>query len=94
MQLLEGVPIGDIGLGGLVVMFVLAILTGRLIPRATHDLMLNDRDQWRDAAQKSAAVISEQSAQISELMEGGRAALHVTESLHQVVLPGDREVAS
>jgi hypothetical protein len=91
MQLLDGLPVGGISLSGLVVMFVLAILTGRLIPRATHELMLNDRDQWRDAAQKHAETVAEQSKQITELMEAGRTALHVAESLHQVVLPQSGE---
>lgn len=91
MQLLEGVPIGDIGLGGLVVMFVLAILRGWLIPQATHDRMLADRDQWREAAQKNSATIAEQTKQITELMEAGRTALHVAESLHNVVLPPSGE---
>lgn len=91
MQLLEGVPIGDIGLGGLVVMFVLAILRGWLIPQATHDRMLADRDQWREAAQKNSATIAEQTRQITELMEASRTALHVAESLHNVVLPPREE---
>ena len=91
MQLLEGVPIGDIGLGGLVVMFVLAILRGWLIPQAMFDRMLADRDQWREAAQTNSATIAEQSKQITELMEAGRTAVHLAESLHNVVLPPDRE---
>lgn len=72
-------------------MFVVAILRGWLIPQATHDRMLADRDQWREAAQKNSATVAEQTRQISELMEAGRTAVHLAESLHNVVLPPSRE---
>lgn len=91
MEWLAGLSAGDLSLSALVTLFVLAILTGKLIPQATHDRMLADRDQWREAAQKNSATIAEQTKQITELMEAGRTALHVAESLHNVVLPPSGE---
>lgn len=42
--------LGDIGLGAIVVLFVLAILTGRLVPANVVREVRDDRDLWRDTA--------------------------------------------
>ena len=42
--------LGDIGLGAIVTLFVLAILTGRLVPASVVREIRDDRDLWRDTA--------------------------------------------
>lgn len=63
----------DIGAVTIVVLVVLMILTGRLLPRSTHESQLaaaNRRgDEWKETALDGRKVISEQSAQISTLTE-------------------------
>ena len=42
--------LADVGLGATVVAFVLAILTGRLVPASVVREVRSDRDLWRETA--------------------------------------------
>ncbi len=63
----------DIGAVAIVALVVLMILTGRLLPRSTHESQLaaaNRRgDEWKETADLRGKLITEQSAQITTLVE-------------------------
>lgn len=80
-ELLSGVPIGDIGISGLVVLFILAILTGRLVPKSTLDNEKENSKTWREVAATQQAVNAEHSASLSELLAGQRASLHALQEI-------------
>lgn len=70
--MIEGLPVGQIGAGGLVTAFVLAVLLGRLVPRRTLEDILHDRDEWRAAHRISEAARAEGQQQVNELLEHAR----------------------
>jgi hypothetical protein len=71
-----GVNPGDAGLGALLTLVILLVLTGRLVPRRTHEDALADRDNWRQAFLESEAARKVEHEQTGELLEmaklGGR----------------------
>lgn len=76
MSEIFGINPTDAGAVVLLTLVVLLILTGRLIPRRTHEDVLADRDNWRQAyleAEKARAVEHEQTGELLEMARlGGR----------------------
>lgn len=70
--MIEGLNLAQIGAGGLVTLFVLAILTGRLVPRRNLDDVVRDRDEWRAAHTISENARLEGQKQVNELLEHAR----------------------
>jgi hypothetical protein len=68
--------IRDISFGTLVVLAVILIMTGRLVPRATHERELataNKRgDEWKETALKGRELIEEQSRQLGKFAEASK----------------------
>lgn len=52
MDVLTLIPWTTIGPGGLLAFAVLLIIRGDLVPRRTFDAMVQDRDYWREAAER------------------------------------------
>lgn len=67
-----GINPGDAGAVALLTLVVLLILTGRLVPRRTHEDALTDRDNWREAFLKSEAARQMEHEQTGELLEMAR----------------------
>lgn len=67
-----GLTANSVGLGALLTLVVLLILTGRLVPRRTHEDALADRDRWREAFLNSEAAREEEHKQTGELLEMAR----------------------
>lgn len=59
----------DAGAVALLTLVVLFILTGRLVPRKTHEDTLADRDNWRQAFLESEALRKVEHDQTGELLE-------------------------
>lgn len=55
------------GAVGLLLLAVWAVLSGRIIPRATHDEVRKDRDAYRAAAETALAATAESAAQVERL---------------------------
>lgn len=79
------IPWATLGPSGLCVMFVAAILWGKLLPSATVDRLITARDERiaelkaaLDASEKRAEILAEQT---SELMEIGRTAEQLMRAL-------------
>lgn len=71
-----GINPGDAGAVALLALVVLLILTGRLVPRRTHEDALADRDNWRRAFLESEAARKVEQEHTEELLKmaelGGR----------------------
>lgn len=71
--MLDGIPwpiVSDVGAGGLVVLVVLLILSGRLIPKSHYDELVRARDYWRDAfqAEQEANRLHAQAADAQQMV--------------------------
>lgn len=66
----------DIGFGVLVTLGILMIMTGRLVPRSTHESELataNKRgDEWKETALAGRKVIEVQAEQISKFADAAK----------------------
>lgn len=69
---LFGINVADSGAIGLLALVFLFVLTGRLIPRKTHEDALADRDNWRGAYLQSEEARRLEHEQTGELLEMAR----------------------
>jgi hypothetical protein len=94
-DLLADVPIGDIGLAGLVTLFVFLIFTGRLIPRSTYDQQRADllaqvdaerqaKEAARDVVMKLMGANGDQAATIRDLVPAARVGVRVGEEVQRL----------
>lgn len=72
--LLSALPLGDIGLSGIVVLTVLLILTGRIVPRSAVVV-------WQQAYFKEREAGEVKDRQLSELIEANRIAVRALDAL-------------
>lgn len=83
----------QLGAVGIVAVFVLALLTGRLVPRSTAKLMVDQANEnatrWRAAAEASDERADLAVRQTGELLQAVRA----VEALLRRVPAGGRDVA-
>ena len=75
----------SIGATGLLAGFVIAILTGRLLPKAGVDERLADKDRqietWRTAYEKALEVQDVQRGHLNALIEANATTTHVIQAL-------------
>jgi Fe-S cluster biosynthesis and repair protein YggX len=69
---MAAVPWSDLGAGGLVVLAVLLLLTGRIVTRAVYEDMVRQRDKWETAWQASQRALAERDALIDANTEAMR----------------------
>ena len=69
---LFGINVIDGGAVGLLVLVFLFVVTGRLVPRKTHEDALTDRDNWRAAYLQSEEARRLEHEQTGELLEMAR----------------------
>jgi hypothetical protein len=85
---------GSIGAGGLVAVFIILMLLGKIVPRSTVDDIRSDwgtrvgektteAATWRSAWEKSEASRVEAADQVKELLELGRTMDHFIHSLRE-----------
>jgi hypothetical protein len=87
-----GINPSDVGLGALLTLVILLILTGRLIPRRTHEDVLADRDNWRQAYLESEKARTAEHQQTGELLEMARLGGHILTALPNPGQPDEEEV--
>lgn len=73
--------VGTIGPPTLVVLAVISVLTGRLIPKSTHDAMIAQAARWEEAYKNEAARGDELARQVGELMELARSSEAILKAL-------------
>jgi hypothetical protein len=78
----------NVGIVGVLVATILAVFravyTGGLVPRQTHQDVLDDRDQWREAHSISEQSRQEQKAQVDDLLELARTTNALLGALNRV----------
>lgn len=89
-----GINPGDAGAVALLVLVVLLILTGRLIPRRTHEDTLADRDNWRRAFLESEAARKVEHEQVEELLDMAKLGGHILTALPRPGQAGEEEVTA
>ncbi|MBZ6290441.1 hypothetical protein KVH30_02485 [Streptomyces olivaceus] len=101
MSELLGINIVDGGSVALLALVFLYVVTGRLVPRKTHEDALADRDNWKNAFLQSEAARQVEHNQTSELLEMARLGGHLLAALPptpqadgEEVNPGDRMAAA
>lgn len=82
-MMIDGIPILDFGPPALVAAFVLAILTGRLVPRRTYTDMKAERDEWRESAK-----LSDQ--QQAKLLANSEMTVEIVKSIKRHAESGER----
>ncbi|WP_435643888.1 hypothetical protein ACR9VJ_26535 [Streptomyces sp. H49] len=87
-----GINPSDVGIGALLALVVLLILKGGLVPRRTHEDVIADRDNWREAFLQSEAVRKEEHDQTKELLELARLGGHILTALPQPGKPDEEGV--
>lgn len=70
--LFGGVTVLQGGAGALLGLTILAILSGRLVPRRTLTDQQKETERWRSAFENAEQARAEQAEQIRELAEVGR----------------------
>jgi hypothetical protein len=82
------VPLGDIGAGALVTLFVLGILTGRLITKSQLERELGYRDKENEMLRAylttEQGISAELSKQNTALLPGANLATHIAEAIHEI----------
>lgn len=89
-----GINPNGIGLGALLTLVVLLILTGRLVPRRTHEDALSDRDNWRSAFMESEAARKVEHEQVEELLEMAKLGGHILTALPRPGKADEEEVTA
>ncbi|WP_405461715.1 hypothetical protein OG786_29580 [Streptomyces sp. NBC_00101] len=89
-----GVAPTDAGAVALLTLVVLFILTGRLVPRKTHEDALKNCDNWRTAFLESEALRKVEHEQTGELLEMARLGGHILAALPQPPRPYGEEVTN
>ncbi len=74
--------IANFGVGGLLTLVVIMILTGKLIPVRTHRALESDRDLWRQVALTALG-------QTDALLPAARVTATITQALADQVQPPD-----
>lgn len=83
----------DAGAAALLVLVILLILTGRLVPRRTHEDALSDRDNWRQAYLESEKARAVEHDQTGELLEMARLGGHILTALPRPARADEEEVS-
>ncbi|CAM5627983.1 hypothetical protein STENM36S_07629 [Streptomyces tendae] len=92
MSELFGINVADGGAVGLLILVFLSVVTGRLIPRRTHEDALADRDKWRQAFLESEAARKVEHEQTGELLEMAKLGGHLLTALPHPGQQDDEEV--
>jgi hypothetical protein len=88
-----GINAGDAGLGALLTLVILLILTGKLVPRRTHEDVITDRDNWRQAYLESEKARKVEHEQTGELLEMARLGGHILTALPHPGQADEEEVS-
>lgn len=75
--LIDGLPIGDFGLGALVTLVIFMIFTGRLVPKRHLDDCREDLKLARVTNENQAATLAQIDSTLRSLVEFARTSDHV-----------------
>lgn len=76
--------LGEFGAVGIVIAFIWAILTGRLVPARVVEEVRRDRDQWRDTALMREQSLEAALEGVQEVNHAARTTLDLVTELREV----------
>lgn len=83
-ELLGNVPLGDVGLSGIVILIVLMILTDKLVTRRRLEEAREDGKAYRTAFETQQQINGELKASVQELLPLARATHHALTSIQSL----------
>lgn len=89
-DLLAGIAVGDIGLSGLVVLFVVLIMVGKLVPKSTLDDAREDSKTWQAVTLAEQQINVKNTLALQELLSLAHTTNH---ALTEIQVAG-RQVAA
>lgn len=90
---MESIPwaaIGGLTPSGLLILAVWLVLTGRIVPKSTYDVMVSAKESWRDAATKKDAIIHTQAETIRDQSAVSETVVKVMTAVQDANKAGDR----
>ena len=66
MDAIPWAALGGVSPAAMLMLAVWLILTGRIVPKSTYDIMVKARDDWQAAAQKNRDIIATQAETIRD----------------------------
>lgn len=92
--MLSVISITDIGTGGLLTLFVVFLMVGRLVTKSQLKDVQADRDYWRAAFEKSEEARHEASRQITLLTESTQATKYLMDTLRNMTMGSNQSQIS
>ena len=89
MDAIPWTALGSLSPAAMLMLAVWLILTGRIIPKSTYDVMVKARDSWQETAQKKQEIIHTQSETIREQMVVNETVTKIMTSIQDANKPGD-----
>lgn len=84
---IAGIPLATLTPSALLGICILAIITGRLVPRRTYDDKVHEANEWRTESRLKDAQIAEKDEQLGHLAEVGRTVEQLARGLQQEIRP-------
>ena len=91
MEMLAGLPVGQLSAGALVAIVVLLILRGGLVPRQQLVDKQADCDKWREAAEKSQAAVLTLGMSIEKILVSVELTNHAIVDIRELAIRLDQE---
>lgn len=84
-----GINVVDGGSVALLALVFLYVVTGKLVPRKTHEDVIVDRDNWRQAFLESESLRKVEHDQTGELLDMAKLGGHILAALPRPPHPGE-----
>ena len=89
MDVIPWTALGNLSPAAMLMLTVWLILTGRIVPKSTYEVMVKRGDSWQDTAQKKQEIIRTQSETIREQMVVNETVTKIMTSIQDANKPGD-----
>lgn len=90
--MVESIPwaaIGGLSPAAMLMLTVWLILTGRIVPKSTYDVMVKGRDSWQETAQKKQEIIHTLSETVREQQVVNETVAKIMTAVQDANKPGD-----
>ena len=84
---IAGIPLAALTPSALLGVCILAIITGRLVPRRTYDDKAHEANEWRTESRLKDSQIAEKDEQLRHLAEVGKTVEQLARGLQREIQP-------
>ena len=89
MEAIPWTAIGGLSPAAMLMLAVWLILTGRIVPKSTYDVMVKGRDSWQETAQKKQEIIHTLSETVREQQVVNETVTKIMTAVQDADKPGD-----